>query len=246
MLHAKFPPIFWGKCILTTTYLINKLHVVGFGWKSPFETLLWKPPAHNHLRTVGSLTYATVLSPSKSANKFAPRGRKSIFVGYPINQKGQKLYDLSTNEFFLSRDVTFVEYVFPFHLVTLGTEPSYNDSCLPIVPFNSKLAHSQSSSFPNPSHASNDSFVVCPPIIDTNYTPVLRRSSRSSHSSTWLQDYVLLMLLQIIHPPFISILLYPLILLIKLSLTIFWLVKNLSLILKPSLIPFGQMPCRRS
>ncbi|XP_074270769.1 uncharacterized protein LOC141594670 [Silene latifolia] len=46
-------------------------------------------------------------------DKFAKRGRKCLFVGYPSNKKGWKLYDLDTKSYFVSRDVVFYESVFP-------------------------------------------------------------------------------------------------------------------------------------
>lgn len=47
-------------------------------------------------------------------DKFASQSRKCVFVGYPFGQKGWRLYDLTTKEFFVSRDVKFIEYVFSF------------------------------------------------------------------------------------------------------------------------------------
>jgi len=42
------------------------------------------------------------------------RARQCIFLGYPHNKKGYKLFDISANTFFTSRDVTLHESVFPF------------------------------------------------------------------------------------------------------------------------------------
>lgn len=49
----------------------------------------------------------------RSKDKFAERSRKCIFVGYPFGKKAWRLYDLETNEFFISRDVTFFEDQIP-------------------------------------------------------------------------------------------------------------------------------------
>lgn len=50
-----------------------------------------------------------------NGDKFASRSRKCVFVGYLFGQKGWKLFDLDTKEFFVSRDVIFFfEEVFPF------------------------------------------------------------------------------------------------------------------------------------
>ncbi|GJR79043.1 retrovirus-related pol polyprotein from transposon TNT 1-94 [Tanacetum coccineum] len=43
-LHGNLTLKFWGECILTATYLINKMPVKLLDWKSPFERLYGKPP----------------------------------------------------------------------------------------------------------------------------------------------------------------------------------------------------------
>ena len=35
-------------------------------------------------------------------------------MGYPFGEKGWKFFDLETHKFFVSRDVKFIEDVFPF------------------------------------------------------------------------------------------------------------------------------------
>ena len=42
-------------------------------------------------------------------------------VGYPYEKRGWKLYDLETQEFFVSRDVVFQEDVFPYLDNTIET-----------------------------------------------------------------------------------------------------------------------------
>ncbi|KAK3018877.1 hypothetical protein RJ639_004442 [Escallonia herrerae] len=56
-------------------------------------------------------------------DKFAPRSRHCVFLGYPPGKKGWRVYDLETNQVFFSRDVKFEETVFPF-TTPLGPSPT--------------------------------------------------------------------------------------------------------------------------
>ena len=80
--------------------------------KTPFEMLLKECPDYAHLRTFGCLAVAS--SPSRRQDKFDSRGVPYVFLGYPILQKGYKLMNLITQQFFVSRDVQFYEHVFPY------------------------------------------------------------------------------------------------------------------------------------
>ncbi|KAK3038369.1 hypothetical protein RJ639_030269 [Escallonia herrerae] len=50
----------------------------------------------------------------KPHDKFAPRSKSGIFVGYPNGQKGYRIYDLESKVIYSSRDVQFFESIFPF------------------------------------------------------------------------------------------------------------------------------------
>ncbi|XP_074306349.1 uncharacterized protein LOC141641591 [Silene latifolia] len=115
-LHANLPIKFWGDSILTATYLINKMPTAILGWKSPFEVLLGKQPTYSELRVFGCLCYGPVSKTNTSRDKFAAKGRKCVFIGYPYGQKGYTLYDLQQHVTFVARDVIFQEEVFPFKL----------------------------------------------------------------------------------------------------------------------------------
>ncbi|OIT28415.1 hypothetical protein A4A49_57718, partial [Nicotiana attenuata] len=54
-------------------------------------------------------------------DKFQPRAVRSVLMGYSVVQKGYLLFDLTHKRFFVSRNVTFRESVFPFkYLQTAG------------------------------------------------------------------------------------------------------------------------------
>lgn len=71
------------------------------------------------IRIFGLLCYAYNLN--HRGYKFALKV-ESVFVGYPFTQKGWKLFDLAIKQYFVSRDLMFVEHTFPF-----GSSKSLSD-----------------------------------------------------------------------------------------------------------------------
>ncbi|XP_074277296.1 uncharacterized protein LOC141600938 [Silene latifolia] len=119
-IQSNVPIKFWGECVLTATYLINKMPVKLLRWKTPYELLYNELPSYDELRIFGTLCYATM--PPTSTDKFSSRARKCPFLGYPCHQKGYKLYDMDKHVIFTSRDVLFKEDIFPYHVVTAKTQ----------------------------------------------------------------------------------------------------------------------------
>ncbi|CAH9143251.1 unnamed protein product [Cuscuta epithymum] len=53
-------------------------------------------------------------------DKFEERGKPCVFLGYPHGQKGYRVYDLIEENILTTRDVTFVESIFPFKTTDLA------------------------------------------------------------------------------------------------------------------------------
>ncbi|KAL1200788.1 Retrovirus-related Pol polyprotein from transposon RE1 [Cardamine amara subsp. amara] len=110
--QSSLPLEFWGECILTAAYLINRTPTPLLKGKTPFDILYGRAPPLQHLRVVGSLCYAH--NKDHRGDKFASRSIKCVFIGYPFGKKGWRVYDLQTHKIFTSRDVVFTESSFPF------------------------------------------------------------------------------------------------------------------------------------
>ena len=64
------------------------------------------------MKVFGCFVFAS--NPKIDTHKFKARGMPCVFLGYPASEKGYKLMDIQTRAIFVSRDVRFVENVFPF------------------------------------------------------------------------------------------------------------------------------------
>lgn len=92
--------------MLTTAHIINRLPSNVINNKSPYEILHKQKPEYSYLIIFGCLVY--VLK-HKKEGKFDERGRGCIFIGYPLGQKGYKVYDRAIDSIYVSRDVIFLE-----------------------------------------------------------------------------------------------------------------------------------------
>ncbi|CAM8886686.1 unnamed protein product [Rhodiola kirilowii] len=111
-LQSKVPDFLWGDCVLTATYIINRLPSTVLKGQIPFEVLFKRKPDYQHMKVFGCLCYMTNISPNKS--KFDIRAVSCIFLGYAFNQKGYKVFDPKEGVIYVSRDVKFVEDIFPY------------------------------------------------------------------------------------------------------------------------------------
>jgi len=95
--QSNLPIRFWGDCVLVVIYLINDLPSPILSDKTPFQLLYNQFPSVTHLRIFYRLCYAIVNNPK---HRFDPRIGRCVFIGYPPNHKGYKLYDLEDNTIF--------------------------------------------------------------------------------------------------------------------------------------------------
>lgn len=126
MFQGNLSITFWGECVLGAVYLINRTPYCLLQNKTPFEILFGQAPDFDELKVFGCLAFAH--NQKAKGNKFAPRSRKCVFIGYPHGKKGWKLYDLQTWDIFVSRDVKFHENEFPYATISTSQVPAYSSS----------------------------------------------------------------------------------------------------------------------
>ncbi|GJS88300.1 putative RNA-directed DNA polymerase [Tanacetum coccineum] len=110
--EANLPTRFWGECVLTAAHVINRLPSEVIENKTPYEILHNSKPNYDHMKVFGCLAYYR--SVETKGDKFEVRGRPGVFLGYPPGTKGYKVYDLQHRKMVTSRDVKFLENIFPF------------------------------------------------------------------------------------------------------------------------------------
>ncbi|GJU07481.1 putative RNA-directed DNA polymerase [Tanacetum coccineum] len=110
--EANLPKRFWGECVMTAAYVINRLPSKTIENKTPFEILYGEKPDYEHMKIFGCLAYFR--NTDTRGDKFEWRGKPGVFLGYSPGTKGYKIYDITDNKTVVSRDVKFVEKVFPF------------------------------------------------------------------------------------------------------------------------------------
>lgn len=79
LFQSKMPVVFFGDCVLTATYIINRIPPSNLKNHSPYHILFQHSPDYTHFKIFGSLCYANTQNHDR--HKFSPRAEPTVFIG---------------------------------------------------------------------------------------------------------------------------------------------------------------------
>ena len=109
MLYAKnMEKPFWAEALQTAAYIRNRVTSRSLpNDTTPFHRWHGKVPNLSHTRIFGSRCH--YILPRSKVKSLDTRSREAIFVGYAMQSKGYKLWDVNSCKCVISRDVIFHE-----------------------------------------------------------------------------------------------------------------------------------------
>jgi hypothetical protein len=112
--ESRLPKNFWGEAAKTANHVRNYCPTKACGDVVPMEIWTGHKPNIGYFKVFGSTAYATIPKTDRTW-KFGQRATKSIFLGYPDNRRGYRLWDVDKKKIFFSRNVKFNEYEFGWY-----------------------------------------------------------------------------------------------------------------------------------
>jgi len=110
--EANLPPSFWNHALSTYHHVHNRCLTSALGKDiTPYEVFKGRKPKIGHLRVFGCRAY--VLIGRDKRKSLQGHTMKGVFIGYPDNYAGWKVYIPSTKKTVVSQDVIFDEFSFP-------------------------------------------------------------------------------------------------------------------------------------
>ena len=101
------PKTYWVEITKIACYIINRSSSTTIEMKTSLEMWIGKPTNYSSLHIFGCPTY--MMYNDQKRTKLDPKSKKCIFLGYLDGVKGYHLWDSSTHNVIINKDVTFIE-----------------------------------------------------------------------------------------------------------------------------------------
>ncbi|GJS90914.1 putative ribonuclease H-like domain-containing protein [Tanacetum coccineum] len=101
------PTTFWAEAVSTACYIFNRVRVTKPQNKTPYELLFGHKPIISYIRPFGS--HVTILDTLSVLGKFDGKYDEGFLVGYSLNSKAYRVYNLVTKRVEVNLHVNFLE-----------------------------------------------------------------------------------------------------------------------------------------
>ncbi|GKB73215.1 putative ribonuclease H-like domain-containing protein, partial [Tanacetum coccineum] len=101
------PNTFWAEVVSTACYVLNRVLVTKPHNKTPYELLTGKIPIISYIRPFGC--HVTILNTIDHLGKFAGKSDEGFLVGYSLQSKAFRVYNLETKRVEENLHITFLE-----------------------------------------------------------------------------------------------------------------------------------------
>ncbi|GJW48513.1 ribonuclease H-like domain-containing protein [Tanacetum coccineum] len=104
---SKLPTTFWAEAVSTACYVQNRVLVVKPHYKTPYELFRGIKPAIGFMKPFGC--HVTILNTLDKLGKFDGKSDEGFFVGYSLNSKAFRVYNIRTRKVQENLHVGFLE-----------------------------------------------------------------------------------------------------------------------------------------
>ncbi|GJU36350.1 putative ribonuclease H-like domain-containing protein [Tanacetum coccineum] len=101
------PNTFWAEAVSTACYVLNRVLVTKPHNKTPYELLTGKTPIISYIRPFGC--HVTILNTIDHLGKFARKSDEGFLVGYSLQSKAFRVYNLETKRVEENLHINFLE-----------------------------------------------------------------------------------------------------------------------------------------
>ncbi|GKE24149.1 putative ribonuclease H-like domain-containing protein, partial [Tanacetum coccineum] len=101
------PTVFWAEADNTACYVLNRVLVTKPHNKIPYELIIGRPPSISFMRPFGCPV--TILNTLDSLGKFDGKADEGFLVGYSVNSKAFRVFNIETRKVKENLHVNFLE-----------------------------------------------------------------------------------------------------------------------------------------